>query len=124
MDEFTFTYEKPGQAVLGEGEEAALGDYMFRVKRIDAKSKMVECMLADSIGQVVSEKTFGPLDQELLDTLPQYGPSQEKITMRYQDMYITLDVPADLSNGRAASTGEGAVTYKRDEPLPSDPRFL
>jgi hypothetical protein len=125
MDEFTFTYEKPMQAVLQEGEEAALGDYMFKVKRIDPKNRVVECRLTDKNGKVVSEKMFGPLDEELLNTLPQYGPSQEKITMRHQDMYITLDVSIDLSQGSAAfHTAKGAITYKRDEPLPGDPRFL
>ena len=40
-------------------------------------------------------------------------------------MYVTLDVPVDLSKGRAAfRIARGAVTYKRDEPLPGDTRFL
>ncbi len=125
MDEFTITYEKPGQAVLGEGEETAFGSYMFKVVKIDPEKRVVECRLSDANGQVVSDKTFGPMDEELLDTLPQYGPSQEKITMRYQDMYVTLDVPVDLLKGRASfHIAKGAVTYKRDEPLPEDPRFL
>jgi hypothetical protein len=74
---------------------------------------------------VISEKSFGPVDEHLLNTLPQYAPSQEKITLRYEDMYITLDVPADFSDGKAAfHLSKGAQTFKRDEPWPADSRFV
>ncbi len=125
MDEFTVTYEKPKKAVLEEGKSAKAGKYMFQVRGINSDAKSIDCALIDDKGNTVAEKTFGPLDEKLLDTLPQYGPSQERITMRYQDMYITLDVPVDLSKGKASfHIATGAVTYKRDEPLPEDSRFV
>jgi hypothetical protein len=125
MDEFTITYEKPSATVLGEDESATIGDYSFKVNRIDPKNRVVACSLYDKSGNMVSEKTFGPVDEDLINTLPQYAPSQEKITMRYKDMYITLDVPADLSEGKASfHLAKGAQTYKRDEPWPGDPRFV
>jgi hypothetical protein len=40
-------------------------------------------------------------------------------------MYVTLDVPVDLSKGKAAfHIANGAVTYKRDGLFADDPRFL
>ncbi len=125
MEEFTVTYEKPRGAVLQEGEQVALGDYLFKVNRLDPEQGVVECVLLGKDGEIVSEKTFGPLDEDLMDTLPQYAPSQEKITMRYEDMYITLDIPADFSEGDAAfHLAKGAVTYGRDKPWPKDSRFV
>ncbi|MGD9157655.1 MAG: hypothetical protein PVG39_04555, partial [Desulfobacteraceae bacterium] len=125
MDEFTVTYKKPKKAVLKEGKSAEAGKYKFRVDKLDAEAMLVKCSLIDKKDKVIAEKTFGPVDDKLLDTLPQYGPSQEKITMRYQDMYITLDVTIELKKGKAAfHIATGAVTYKRDEPLPEDPRFV
>jgi len=102
-----------------------LGDYIFKVNRLDTEKGVVECVLLDKDGEVVSEKTFGPLDNDLLNTLPQYAPSQERITMRYKDMYITLDIPADFSKGDASfHLARGAVTYERDKPWPGDVRFV
>ncbi len=125
MDEFTVTYKKPKKAILMEGKSEKAGKYKFRVDKLDAEAKLVKCSLVDKEGNVVAEKSFGPVDDEMMNTFPQYGPSQEKVTMRYQDMYITMDVPADLSKGKATFyIASGAVTYKRDEPLPGDPRFV
>jgi hypothetical protein len=125
MDEFTITYEKPREATLQEGEQISLGDYIFKVNRLDSEKGVVDCVLMDKDGEVVSEKSFGPLDDNLINTLPQYAPSQERITMRYEDMYITLDIPADFSKGDASfHLAMGAVTYERDKPWSGDPRFI
>ena len=125
MEEFTVTYEKPRGAVLQEGEQVAFGGYYFKVNRLDSENGVAECVLLSKDGDIVVEKTFGPLDEDLMDTLPQYAPSQEKITMRYEDMYITLDIPADFSEGDAAfHLAKGAVTYGRDKPWPNDTRFV
>ncbi len=125
MDEFTFTYKEPKKSLLGEGQGARVGDYTFKVLRLDPVEMLVEGVLTDKEGNVLVEKTFGPLDEALLGTLPQYAPSQEKINLRYKDICVTLDVPANLSRGRVIFyLATDAVTYKRDTPWQEDPRFL
>ena len=83
MDEFTVTYEKPKKAVLQEGEWTSAGNFHFKVDRINPETKSVKCSLTDGEGNIVAEKTFGPLDDDLLNTFPQYAPSQDRITMKY-----------------------------------------
>jgi hypothetical protein len=125
MDEFTVTYKKPKKAVLRQGEWARSGKYRFKVDRINTGAKSVKCSLTDSQGNIVAEKTFGPLDDDLLGTLPQYAPSQDRITMKYEDMVITLHIPVDLSTGKAVFyLATDSVTYEKDKPWPEDPRFM
>jgi hypothetical protein len=125
MDEFTVTYKEPKKKLLGEGQRTQVGDYYFKVLRLDAEQMLVEGILTDKEGNVLVEKTFGPLDEDLLSTLPQYAPSQEKINLQYKDIYVTLDVPADLTKSKLIFyVATDAVTYGRDMPLPQDPRFL
>ena len=79
----------------------------------------------DTEGNIVSKKTFGPVDDDLLDTFPQYAPTQEKITLKYEDVFITLHIPADLSKSKATFyVATDAVTYQKDSPWPEDPRFM
>lgn len=125
MDEFTITYKEPKNVVLKQGEETPVEKYRFVVKKVDAANKSVDCVLIDSKGAVLTEKTFGPVTEDLLDTLPQYGPSQQKITMKYEDIYINLDVASDFAGGKVSfSLATGAKTYERDKPWPDDPRFM
>ena len=125
MDEFTVTYKKPKKAVLREGDSITAGKYKFRADRIDEETKSVKCSLMDGEGKVLAEKTFGPVDDEIMDTFPQYAPSQEKITLKYADLFITLNIPANLAGGNAAFyVATDAVTYHKDEPWPDDPRFV
>ena len=124
MDEFTVTYKKPKKAVLQEGKSVKAGKYKFRADRIDPAAKTVEGSLIDEDGNVLVQKTFGPVDEKLLDTFPQYAPTQDKITLKYEDMFITLHIPADLSEGKAVFyIAADAVTYHKDEAWPDDPRF-
>jgi hypothetical protein len=125
MDEFTVTYEGPEKAVLQEGGWTPVKDYRFQVDRIDPATKSVKCSLTSREGSIVVEKTFGPLNDDLLETLPQYAPSQEKITMKYEDIFITLHIPFDLSTGKAVFyLATDSVTYQKDRAWPDDPRFM
>ena len=125
MDSFTVTYEDPEKKVLKEGEEVNLGAYVFKFIRIDPEKKTIESVLTDQTGKVVSQKTFGPLDEEVLNTLPQYAPSQGKINMGYENIYVSLEPTSDLTKGTATFyLAKDVVTYERGQPWPDDPRFL
>ena len=125
MDEFTVTYKKPKKAVLREGGSVTAGKYRLRVDRIDKEAKSVKCSLLDGEGNILAEKTFGPIDAKIMDTYPQYAPTQEKITLKYEDIFITLDIPVDLSEGNSTFyVAADAVTYHKDEPWPDDSRFM
>lgn len=125
MDEFTLTYKKPQKIDLQKGGQTHVGDYVFKINRMNSENRIIECSLVDKNNHVVAEKTFGPLDDDLLSTLPQYGPSQDRITIKHKDMVITLDLPTDFSTEKASFyVATGAITYERDKPWPGDPRFM
>lgn len=125
MDQLTITYKKPKKIVMKEGEERVVGNYRLHVTEVDTESKTVKLALTDASGELLAEKTLGPLTQELYDTLPQYGPSQQKIMMRYKDIQVDVDYPTDFPEGKVPLyIATGAKTFKRDKPWPNDPRFL
>jgi len=125
MNSFTFTYNKPRKVVLEEGEEIPLGKYMLKAKHIDPKNKQVTLILKNTSGVIVAQKTLGPFDKDLYDTLPQYAPSQQKIMMYYKDVQIDVDIPADLEKGEVTLwLATGAMSFERDKPWPDDPRFM
>lgn len=125
MDNFTVTYKKPEKLVLKPGDSAAVGDYTLQLTAIDAEVKTVSVVLSDGSGNVVAEKTYGPIDQDLLSTLPQYGPSQRKIQMVYENIQVDLEVPIDFAKGEAVIyAGTELVTYERDKTWPTDDRFV
>jgi hypothetical protein len=125
MDQFTITYEEPERVVMKEGEEIPIADYRLRVIEVNTEDKTVTLALTDVSGDLLAEKTLGPVTEELYDTLPQYGPSQEKIMMRYKDIQVDVDYPTDFAEGKAPLyVATGAHTFDRDKPWPGDPRFL
>lgn len=125
MDQFTITYKKPKKVVMKEGQERAVRNYRLHVKEVDTEGKTVKLALTDASGNLLAEKTLGPLNQELYDTLPQYGPSQEKTMMRYKDIQVDVDYPTDFPEGKVPLyIATGAKTLDRDQPWPDDPRFL
>jgi len=125
MDSFTITLKQPRGAIMGEGDERKLGKYKVLLKEIDRDKKQVTLTLKDLSGKVVAEKTLGPFDQDLYDTLPQYAPSQQKIMMHYDDIQIDVDVPVDLERGKIRLwLATDAETFDRDKPYPGDPRFM
>jgi len=125
MSQFTITYKKPKRKVLAAGEEIKVGKYRLRLETIDKGKKTLKLAFRDVSGKVVAEKTLGPLDQEVYDTLPQYAPSQDKISMAFEDMQVDLDVPIDFTSGKVpVYIATDTLTYERDKPWPADPRFM
>jgi hypothetical protein len=125
MDQFTVTFTKPKKFVVREGDEIPVADYLLRVIEVDTEGKTVKLTLTDASGNLLAEKTLGPVTQELYDTLPQYGPSQQKVMMRYKDVQVDVDYPTDFAEGKVPLyVATGAKTFDRDKPWPNDPRFL
>jgi hypothetical protein len=125
MSEFTVTFTKPQKAVLKPGGTAPVGKYTAKLDGIDVDAKTVHLVLLDATGKEVAEKTFGPLNDELWSTLPQYGPSQEKISLVHDDVQVDLDYSADVTKGEMVFyLASGCKSYKINEPFPEDPRFM
>jgi len=125
MDQFTVTFKKPKKFVVREGDEIPVADYLLRVIEVNTEGKTVKLALMDASGNLLAEKTLGPVTQELYDTLPQYGPSQQKVMMRYKDVQVDVDYPTDFAEGKVPLyVATGAQTFDRDKPWPNDPRFL
>jgi hypothetical protein len=125
MDSFIFSYDQPQKLELKAGEETTLGGYRLRAESVDAAAKTAKLSLRDEKGKVLVEKTLGPITKELLETLPQYNQSQQKVMLQYNDVHVELDLSAAFS-GRTVSlyAAYGAVKIERDKPWPYDPRFI
>jgi hypothetical protein len=125
MDSFSISYEEPQNFVMKAGEETDLGKYRLRVKSIGAEAKTVRLALLDAQGKPVMEKTLGPLTKELLDTLPQYSPSQQKVMLQHDDVHVELDLSSDFSGGAVSLyAAAGIMKIERDKPWLDDPRFM
>jgi hypothetical protein len=125
MDSFIFSYQEPQNLMLKAGDERVLGQYRLKVQSVDAAAETAKLVLMDSEGKVLAEKILGPLTKELLDTLPQYNQSQQKIMLEYKDVHVELDLSAPFS-GREVSlyAATGATKIERDKPWPEDPQFM
>jgi hypothetical protein len=125
MNEFTVTFKPPEKVVLKRGGTAPVGKYKVTVNAIDTAAKTVKLALTDAKGKVVAEKTLGPFNQELYDTLPQYGPSQAKLYLAHDDVQVDVDYPAQLEKGEVTLyLATECQTFERDKPWPKDPRFM
>ena len=125
MDSFTITYEEPKRVVLQTGQQVALGKYQLRVVHVDASNKSAKVALVSSNGKVVAEKTFGPLTKQFYDTLPQYGPSQQKAMMQYEDIHVELIcLPTSVRVRFHSMLPLAHTSFLRDEPWKGDPRFI
>jgi hypothetical protein len=125
MDSFIFSYEEPQKLEMKTGDETTLGQYRLRADSVDSSSKTAKFSLRDAKGKVLVEKTLGPLNQELFETLPQYNPSQQKVMLQYNDVHIELDLSSTFSGGTVSLyIASGAVKIERDKPWKDDPRFM
>ncbi len=125
MDSFTVSYQEPQKLEMKAGQETNLGQYRLRVDSVDSAAKTAKLALMDAKGKVLAEKTLGPLTQELLDTLPQYNQSQQKVMLQYGDVHIELDLAAAFSGGTVSLyAASGVSKIERDKPWSGDPRFV
>ena len=127
MNEFTITYKAPKKLQMAVGDTKKVGKYTLKLESIDPAALTVTAALYDASGQKITEKVYGPIDDELMKTLPQYGPSQNKIQMIHEDVQVDLDVLTefDISNKKMTLyAAVGCETFERDKPWPADPRFM
>ncbi|MCG6535294.1 MAG: hypothetical protein L7F78_11515, partial [Syntrophales bacterium LBB04] len=125
MDSFTISYEEPQPVILKAGEETSAGKYRLKALRVDPASKSATLALLDSRGKVLAEKSLGPLTRELLDTLPQYNQSQQRVILQYEDVHVELDLSSDFSGGKVPLyVATGIQKLQRDRPWAGDPRFV
>ena len=125
MDSFTISYEEPQPVSLKTGEGTSVGKYRLKAIHVDPTSKTATLALLDSGGKVLIEKNLGPLTRELLDTLPQYNQSQQKVILQYEDVHVELDLSSDFSGGKVPLyVATGIQKLQRDKPWPGDPRFV
>ncbi len=125
MDSFTITYDEPQNLMLKTGEEAELGEYRLRAERVDAGAKTATLALLDAAGKMLVRKTLGPLTGELLETLPQYSPSQQKVMLQHGDVHIELDLTSDFAGGKVSLyAATGILKVDRDKPWTDDRRFM
>jgi hypothetical protein len=125
MNEFTITYKAPQKHVMKVGDLQQVGKYTLKLEAIDAEALTVTAALYDEAGNKVAEKVYGPVDDALMDRLPQYAPSQAKIQLIYEDIQVDLNVPVDFSKDTVTLyAATECQTFQRDKPWPSDPRFL
>jgi hypothetical protein len=124
MDSFTISYQEPQKVVLKSGEETSLGKYRLKAIRIDPAGKTARLALLNSKGEILVEKTLGPVNEELFETLPQYSQSQQKVMLQHDDVHLELDLSADFSGAEVSLYAvSGVVKVERDKPWPDDPRF-
>lgn len=125
LDSFTVSYKAPQRIELKSGETKAVGRLVLHVKKVDPSKKTVKLSLVDSGGKEVAVKTLGPLTEDLYDTLPQYGPSQQRVMMQHEDVHIELALPTQFENGVVPLfIATDCKKYERDKPWPGDPRFV
>jgi hypothetical protein len=125
MDSFTISYEEPERIALKAGMEATVGKYKLKLLAVDPGAKTAKLSLSDEKGKVVAEKMLGPVDKKVYDTLPQYGPSQQKVIMQYADIHAELELPAEFKNGEVVLYAwSGAQKFFRDKPWADDTRYV
>jgi hypothetical protein len=125
MDSFTISYEEPQNLMLKTGEEASLGQYRLRAERVDPVARTATLLLLDGSSRTVMKKMLGPLTEELLETLPQYSPSQQRVMLQHDDVHIELDLSSDFAGGAVSLyAAAGIMKIERDKPWKNDPRFV
>jgi hypothetical protein len=125
MDSFVISYDEPQRLVLKAGEEASLGRYRLRLASLDTTAKTAKLILMDAGGKTITEKILGPLTEELLDTLPQYNQSQQKVMLQHGDVHIELDLSSPFSEGAISLyAATGVIKVERDKLWMDDPRFM
>jgi hypothetical protein len=125
LDWVEFSPNKPTQAMLGVGDTMDLGKYRAKVMDIDSANKTLQVRLETPDGTKVTEKTLGPLTDQVLSTLPS-SPEKETLILKNDDVQVQLDAFREPFKGDQVSllgyTGVfrhgNAATWK------DDPRFV
>lgn len=117
----------PVEAVLADGEEMELGAYSVRVSAIDAEAGTVDVEILDG-DEVVAAKTFGPIDEDFFNYMPEDPLAREQVTLAYNDeVYVHLDLFREAFPDADSVALVGFTDLiKLENPgiWPDDPRFI
>ena len=120
-----YTYQKPQRVRLGVGEETPIGHYRVLVSSIDREKKTAELVLRNAAGEVLKKKTLGPLDRDLVATLPQYIPSCERVMLDHDDVHMELSLPDPFEGDEVEMFFMTDVrSFFRNTAWAGDPRFV
>lgn len=85
--------QEPVEMVLGADESMELGDFTVQVVAVDPEARTADVQILDGSGEVVAEKTLGPLVDELYNFLPEDELARAQLTLSSgDDVYIHWDI--------------------------------
>ena len=125
IEAISFTYEKPEEVVLARGDNVPLGEYTLECTSVDPRAKTVGLALRNANGEVVAAKELGPLNQEMIDILPQHLDAVTAMQFQHADVQAELDIQQPFDGNKARLYLFTAVqNLERGAPFPFDPRFM
>ncbi len=125
IEAISFSYNKPEEAVLGRGESMPLGEYTLECTSVNTAARSAELVLKDKNGQLLQSKTLGPLNQAMIDILPQHQTAVAAMQFRYRDVQAELDLEEPFEGNKVRLyLFTGVRELERGAPFPFDPRFM
>jgi len=125
IEAISFTYNKPEEVVIGRGEKMPLGPYMLECTSVNTTAKTVGLVLRDKNGNLLESKTLGPLNQAMIEILPQHQTAVAAMQFLYRDVQAELDIQEPFEGNKARLYFfTGVQELERGAPFPFDPRFM
>ncbi|MBI3016248.1 MAG: hypothetical protein HYY65_14560 [Candidatus Tectomicrobia bacterium] len=125
MDWILVSYQEAEKKTVSVGGSFAFADFQLHLRKMDPGGKTIHFAVLDTSGVLLDTKVLGPITGEVYATLPQYGPSREKVMFQFQNIHLEIEVPVNFQAGKATVyvTG-GVMKLERDKPWPGDKRFV
>ncbi len=125
IEAISFTYERPQEAIMGPGEQIQLGKYTLECTSVDTQGKSVSLVLKGVSDRLVASKVLGPLNQDMIDILPQHQDAVSAMQFHYEDIQAELDIREPFDEGKARLYLFTQIQeLERGAAFPFDPRFM
>lgn len=125
IEGITFTYKKPKKKNLGVGERVKLGPYTLVCTGMDQTAKTVSLELRDTKGKLAASKVLGPLNQEMIDLLPQHQTAARAMQFLHDTVLAELDIKNPFNKDKVQLYLFTQIqALKRDTPFEYDHRFM
>jgi len=125
IEAIRFTYNKPKKVTIGAGDTVPLGDYQLVCTAVDTANGTVSLLLENSGGNTVAEKVLGPLNQEMIDLLPQHQVAARAMQFMHGDVQAELDIRKPFKGDKAVLyLFTGIQLLERDTPFEFAERFM
>jgi hypothetical protein len=125
IEAISFTYEKPEEVTIGPGERIPLGRYTLECASVDTRTKTVKLAIMDENGKVSASGMLGPLNQEMIDILPQHQDGVAAMLFRHADVQAELDIREPFDGSKARLHLYTRIQdLDRGTPFPFDSRFM